>query len=93
MIMKIPNSGSGNGFYGHDNGVISYLDNVEAEADVQAGGDGDFSEYMWMENEEEFDKQVNNWDSMKKGTLKIIFFYFYFVRKSLNIKDFGMSHF
>lgn len=58
MIMKIPNSGSGNGFYGHDNGVISYLDNVEAEADVQAGGDGDFSEYMWMENEEEFDKQV-----------------------------------
>ena len=57
MIMKIPSTGSGNGYYGHDNG-ISYLDTVEGEADVQAGGDGDFSEYLWMENEEEFDKQV-----------------------------------
>lgn len=56
--MKIPNGGSGNGYYGHESGVISYLDSVEAEPDVQAGGDGDFSEYMWMENEEEFDKQV-----------------------------------
>ncbi|XP_012286245.1 polyadenylate-binding protein-interacting protein 2 [Orussus abietinus] len=58
MKMKIPNSGSGNGYYGHENGVISYLDNVEADTDVQAAGDNDFSEYMWMENEEEFDKQV-----------------------------------
>lgn len=23
--------------------------------------DGDFSEYMWMENEEEFNSQVNNY--------------------------------
>ncbi|XP_046431219.1 polyadenylate-binding protein-interacting protein 2 isoform X2 [Neodiprion pinetum] len=58
MKMKIPTGGSGNGYYGHDSGVISYLDTVETEADVQAAGDGDFSEYMWMENEEEFDKQV-----------------------------------
>lgn len=58
MKMKIPNGGSGNGYYGHEAGVISYLDNVEGDVDVQGGGDADFSEYMWMENEEEFDKQV-----------------------------------
>ena len=56
--MKIPNSGSGNGYYGHDNGMISYLDEVESDTGVQTITDGDFSEYMWMENEEEFDKQV-----------------------------------
>jgi hypothetical protein len=59
--MKIPNGG--NGYYGHDSSVISYL------SDGSDGGngddvdsptlDGDFSEYMWMENEEEFDKQVS----------------------------------
>ncbi|XP_034937058.1 polyadenylate-binding protein-interacting protein 2 [Chelonus insularis] len=58
MKMKIPNSGSGNGYYGHESGVISYLDNVEPEVDTPAGENGDFAEYMWMENEEEFDKQV-----------------------------------
>ncbi|KAF7993270.1 hypothetical protein HCN44_006330 [Aphidius gifuensis] len=58
MKMKIPNCGSGNGYYGHDSSVISYLDNVEQEADLPGGENGDFSEYMWMENEEEFDKQV-----------------------------------
>lgn len=55
--MKIPNSGSGNGYYGHESAVISYLDNVEAEVNAQSPSD-DFSEYMWMENEEEFDIQV-----------------------------------
>ncbi|KAK0183365.1 hypothetical protein PV327_001414 [Microctonus hyperodae] len=58
MKMKIPSSGSGNGYYGHESGVISYLDNVEQEVDIPAGENGDFAEYMWMENEEEFDKQV-----------------------------------
>ncbi|XP_012266257.1 polyadenylate-binding protein-interacting protein 2B [Athalia rosae] len=58
MKMKIPTVTSGNGYYGHESDVISFLDSVEAENDVQGGGDGDFSEYMWMENEEEFDKQV-----------------------------------
>lgn len=59
MKMKIPNNGSGNGYYGHDTGIISYVDNnIDTEAEVQATGDGDFSEYLWMENEEEFDKQV-----------------------------------
>ena len=57
MKMKIPTGGSGNGYYGHESGVISYLNNVEADANVPAAGE-DFSEYMWMENEEEFDKQV-----------------------------------
>ncbi|CAD6208787.1 GSCOCG00003595001-RA-CDS [Cotesia congregata] len=58
MKMKIPNSGSGNGYYGHESGVISYLDHVEQEIDPPAGENGDFAEYLWMENEEEFDKQV-----------------------------------
>ncbi|KAI4490650.1 PREDICTED: polyadenylate-binding protein-interacting protein 2 isoform X1 [Polistes canadensis] len=59
MKMKIPSSGSGNGYYGHENSVITYFDtNLDTEADVQGGSDGDFSEYLWMENEEEFDKQV-----------------------------------
>lgn len=59
--MKIPN-GTGSGYYGHDSSVISYLSD---SSDVGNGDDadsptldGDFSEYMWMENEEEFDKQV-----------------------------------
>ncbi|XP_043266550.1 polyadenylate-binding protein-interacting protein 2 [Venturia canescens] len=58
MKMKIPNSGSGNGYYGHETSVIAYLDNDEPEVDIQPVVDSDFSEYMWMENEEEFDKEV-----------------------------------
>jgi len=60
MIMKIPN-GTGSGFYGHNLSVLSYLSDG---SDVGNGDDADpptldvdFSEYMWMENEEEFDKQ------------------------------------
>lgn len=62
MIMKIPN-GTGSGYYGHDSSVLSYLSDG---SDVGNGDDADpptldvdFSEYMWMENEEEFDKQVS----------------------------------
>ncbi|XP_077266692.1 polyA-binding protein interacting protein 2 [Temnothorax americanus] len=60
MKMKIPNGGPGNGtYYGQETGITSYVDNnSDTEAEVQAIGDGDFSEYLWMENEEEFDKQV-----------------------------------
>lgn len=61
MKMKIPNpNGSGNGYYGQESGIIPYADNSsDTEAEVQGIGDGDFSEYLWMENEEEFDKQVS----------------------------------
>lgn len=64
--MKIPNGGPGNGtYYGQETGITSYVDNnSDTEAEVQAIGDGDFSEYLWMENEEEFDKQV--WYSSMK---------------------------
>lgn len=59
MKMKIPNTGSGNGYYGHESGIISYMDNnIDAEPDVQVPAESDFSEYLWMENEEEFDKEV-----------------------------------
>jgi len=60
MIMKIPN-GTGSGFYGHNLSVLSYLsDGSDVGNGVDADPptlDVDFSEYMWMENEEEFDKQ------------------------------------
>lgn len=57
--MKIPNIGSGNGYYGHETGFVPYVENiVEAEPDMQGPVESDFSEYMWMENEEEFDKEV-----------------------------------
>lgn len=56
--MKMP-SRSGNGYYGFESNVIAYIDEIEVEAEVQQSVvDNDFSEYMWMENEEEFDKQV-----------------------------------
>ncbi|XP_076240697.1 polyA-binding protein interacting protein 2 isoform X2 [Calliopsis andreniformis] len=58
MKMKIPNSGSGND-YGHETDIISYMDNnYDPEIDVQGNEESDFSEYLWMENEEEFDKEV-----------------------------------
>ncbi|CAG2057718.1 unnamed protein product [Timema podura] len=62
MIMKIPTSGSGNGYYGHESSFISYSsDGSEIGNGEEVDSptlDGDFSEYMWMENEEEFDKEV-----------------------------------
>ncbi|KAJ8687110.1 hypothetical protein QAD02_022904 [Eretmocerus hayati] len=59
MKMKIPTGGSGNGYYGHENSVVlQYLDNGGSDADATTATENDFSEYMWMENEEEFDKQV-----------------------------------
>lgn len=62
MKMKIPTS-SGNGYYGHESNFIPpYLsdgsDNGHQDDLDSPALDGDFSEYMWMENEEEFDKQV-----------------------------------
>lgn len=58
MIMKIPTN---NGFYGYDSSV-SYLSDGSDIGNVEdmesPSHDGDFSEYLWMENEEEFDKQV-----------------------------------
>jgi hypothetical protein len=62
MIMKIPN-GTGSGYYGHESSVISYLSDSSDVGNSDDSDsptlDGDFSEYMWMENEEEFDKQVS----------------------------------
>lgn len=54
--MKIPTGSSGNGYYGHDVNLELFIDNGEPETPPVV--DNDFSEYMWMENEEEFDKQV-----------------------------------
>lgn len=60
MKMKIPSSGGlSNGYYNHDVSVISYLSDSDLSDDFDSPTiDGDFSEYMWMENEEEFDQQV-----------------------------------
>lgn len=56
--MKIPTGGSGNGYYGHE-GPIAYIETVESDNEGSSTGEDEFSEYMWMENEEEFDKEVN----------------------------------
>lgn len=64
--MKIP-SGMNNGCYGYGDTYLS--DGTGSESVTPANSnsiddcdspsvDGDFSEYLWMENEEEFDKQV-----------------------------------
>lgn len=47
-------SGSGNGYYGQNNTVMVIL----APPSPDPAQNGDFSEYFWMENEEEFDRQV-----------------------------------
>ncbi|XP_063231802.1 polyadenylate-binding protein-interacting protein 2 [Bacillus rossius redtenbacheri] len=60
MIMKIPVS-STNGYFSHDSSFIYSSDgsDVGNGDEVESPtSDGDFSEYMWMENEEEFDKEV-----------------------------------
>ncbi|XP_063704936.1 polyadenylate-binding protein-interacting protein 2 [Culicoides brevitarsis] len=65
MIMKIPNFTIGNGYYGYGEPYDSndsdpeeqYLtSSTPSEPDVPVSYSGDFSEYMWMENEEEFDE-------------------------------------
>lgn len=60
MKMKIPTGGSGNGYYGHESPIIAYIETVESDNEGSSNGEDDFSEYMWMENEEEFDKQVKS---------------------------------
>lgn len=61
--MKLPLSdptmpatnGSGNGYYGQNNHAVVVIMEQPPPDPVE---NGDFSEYFWMENEEEFDKQV-----------------------------------
>lgn len=61
--MKLPFSLSGCGGNGYHNYVDSPFDNNDEEIDrtddlitVESQSDEDFTEYLWMENEEEFDK-------------------------------------
>ena len=55
--MKIPTN-SGNGYYGHQNGIIAYVDHEDVEDEENLSPEEQFADYMWMEHEEEFDKQV-----------------------------------
>lgn len=64
MIMKMPTNsvgggGTGNGgsTYGDGGGYDLDADDYDSPVDVDAFLDDDFSEYLWMENEEEFDKE------------------------------------
>lgn len=57
MIMKIPTNNIGSGYYGYDDAFD--LDNLDYDFGNNESDntfDDDFSEYLWMENEEEFDK-------------------------------------
>ncbi|XP_075223184.1 polyA-binding protein interacting protein 2 [Lycorma delicatula] len=62
MKMKLPTNTSSNGYYSHESSISAYIpdgsDNGHQDDLDSPTIDGDFSEYMWMENEEEFDKQV-----------------------------------
>lgn len=57
MIMKMPTNTAGNGYYGHmDNSYELDSDDFDGSNEIDGSLDDDFSEYLWMENEEEFDK-------------------------------------
>lgn len=60
MKMKIPNNGGiGSNYYNHDVGIFQYASDSDSSDELDSPTlNGDFSEYMWMENEEEFDEQV-----------------------------------
>lgn len=63
MITKMPSS-AGDGFLGHEIIISSYMsDSGSSESDDffldSPSLDGDFSEYFWMENEEEFEQEVD----------------------------------
>ena len=49
------NAGSGNGYYGQNNHAVVV---ILAPPSPDPAQNEDFSEYFWMENEEEFDRQV-----------------------------------
>ncbi|CAO1374819.1 unnamed protein product [Diamesa serratosioi] len=57
MIMKVPNC-SGNNFVGAGD-TSSYDSDIEDDFSTPPNEEetDDFSDYLWMENEEEFDKQ------------------------------------
>lgn len=52
-------AGSGNGYYGQNNHNNVML--ILAPPSPDPAQNGDFSEYFWMENEEEFDRQVSSY--------------------------------
>lgn len=60
--MKIPNCTVGNGYYGFSSDTYDsdpddqYI--ISPPSEPEPNYSGDFSEYLWMENEEEFDEMV-----------------------------------
>lgn len=57
--MKIPTSPAGNDYYGHGEPPYELdADDFDGTNDLESSFEDDFSEYLWMENEEEFDKNV-----------------------------------
>lgn len=59
MITKIPSSPMCNSYYDSSEPVfeIDYdVSSIDSDNDGYGGADDDFSEYMWMEHQEEFDK-------------------------------------
>ena len=55
--MKLPFSGAGgSGGYGYSESPFDDDDDVDRSDETTETPDNDFNEYLWMENEEEFDK-------------------------------------
>lgn len=61
--MKMPeNNTSNNGLYEYEDNTY-YAESLENSVmeEFNDTAENDFSEYLWMEHEEEFDKEVNNY--------------------------------
>lgn len=56
--MKIPTEESSNVYESSSEFSPDNSEGGNQEGNNSPSADGDFSEYLWMENEEEFDKQV-----------------------------------
>ena len=56
MILEVPTNSSGNGYYGQNDSYELDNDDYDGSIEIDGNLDDDFSEYLWMENEEEFDK-------------------------------------
>lgn len=69
MIMKIPTSPIDYGCHDQSNDFDSDYEQIYDDLLLEI--DSDFSEYLWMENEEEFDKMVK----LIFSTQKIFKFY------------------
>lgn len=76
-----------NGIYEYEESSLSItnedIENTPVD-DFDSPPENDFSEYMWMENEEEFDKEVNNF-TIRKYLVSYFLVATFILRPSCNL--------